>query len=490
MPKLLTKSKYLQGLQCSKLLWVSVNDKMRIPEPSVSTEAIFKAGNLIGVLATKVFKNGIDLSGLDFKENIKQTEDALKKRKPIFEAGFLEGRLFSRADILLPVVGGKWDIIEVKSSTEIKDINIHDLSFQRYTYEKAGLKIRKCILMHVNSAYVKSGNIAPEDFFVQADVTEMADEFGQGIKERINEMLKIIDASEPKYRIGTYCGDPYVCPLKFECWANVPKESVFEFYWMLGEKKFGLWDNGVRMMKDVGDDANSNYKQEIQQRLARGKEKVHIDKEKIGDWLKELKYPIYYLDFETINPVLPKFDGMKPYQRIPFQFSLHIQSKNGNLKHYSFLAEGVEDPRMEFMMELRRLLNKKGSIVVYNQGFEKGVMTEGATAFPEFREWYDGNIKGRVVDLLDVFREFWYYDSGQKGSCSIKAVLPVLSDLKYSDLEIGKGDLASLEYERVTYGDVGEEERLKVRAALEKYCELDTLAEVEIVCTLRNIISC
>tara|TARA_Y100000310_G_scaffold344286_2_gene456221 strand:- start:993 stop:1553 length:561 start_codon:yes stop_codon:yes gene_type:complete len=174
---------------------------------------------------------------------------------------------------------------------------------------------------------------------------------------------------------------------------------------------------------------------------------------------------------------------MRPYRRIPFQFSLHIQEKpNGKLKHISFLAEGIGDPRPKFMQSLKDNLAKKGSILVYNQGFEKGVLNECSTDFPEFRKWYEDNILPRIKDLWDVFKDFSYYDPKQKGSTSIKYVLPVLSDLSYSKMEIQNGALASLEYERITYDpEISEEERLKVRKALEKYCELDTMAEVEIV---------
>jgi len=242
-------------------------------------------------------------------------------------------------------------------------------------------------------------------------------------------------------------------------------------------------------LNDVPEDVKLNDKQKIQRRLAFDGGK-HIDKEAIKNFLGNLKYPIYYLDFETINPAIPKFDGMKPYQRIPFQFSLHVQKKEGGeCEHISFLADGTDDPRPKFMQALKDGLGKKGSVLVYNQGFEKGVMNEGATAFPEFREWYDGNIEPRVKDLLDVFRDFSYYDPKQKGSASIKAVLPVLSDLSYKDLDIGEGMLASLEYERVTYDpSVSDEDRAKVRENLEKYCALDTLAEVEIVKVLGEVV--
>ena len=485
---LLTKSNYLLGLQCPKLLWVAKNDKERIPEPDKSAKAKFETGDIIGVLATKVFSKGVDLSRLDFKENIDKTKKSVKKRQTIYEAGFMVDNLFSRGDILLPVGEDEWDIIEVKSATQVKDVNIHDVSFQKYTYEKAGLKIRNCILMHINNQYIKDGEIEPEELFVQADINDKVLEYSEGIEERIDDFMKIINSKkEPKCKIGVHCSDPYDCSLMDECWKDVPTASVFEFYRMFKKKCFELHDKGIVCLNEVSEDIKLNDKQKIQRRLAFDGGK-HIDKPAIKNFLGGLKYPIYYLDFETINPAMPKFDGMKPYQRIPFQFSLHIQKKKGGkCEHISFLAEGMSDPRPKFMQALRDGLGDAGSILVYNQGFEKGVMNEGCDALPEFREWYDGNIFGRVKDLWDVFKDFSFYDSSQKGSTSIKYVLPVLTDLKYDDLDIGNGMLASNEYERVTYGDVEDSERLKVREALEKYCELDTWAEVEIVKSLREI---
>jgi len=487
---LLTKSKYLNGLQCPRLLWIAVNDKTRIPEPDEIAMQKFKVGNIIGVLATKVFPNGIDLSNQEFRENIENTMNALEKRKPLFEAGFTDKELFSRADILVPVGKDKWDIVEVKSATKVKDINIHDVSFQKYIYEKQGLKIRKCFLMHINNQYIKKGEIEPKELFIQTDITEKVDEFSEGIKERINNMLKIINSKvEPKCSIGVYCSESYECPIKPECWKDIPEDSIFEFYNMKKKKCFELYDKGIIQIKDVPENIKLNNKQMIQRRIAFDKE-THINKKEIQNFLKNLKYPIYYLDFETINPAIPKFNNMKPYQRIPFQYSLHIQEKpNSKPKHISFLADGTDDPRPKFLQSLKDNLGNKGSIgsiLVYNQSFEKGVLTECSNTFPEFKQWNEKNILPRIKDLWDVFRNFYYYDSKQKGSASIKYVLPVMSDLSYKNLEIKKGDIASLEWERVVFGDGLNKD--KVMKALEKYCELDTLAEHEIILRLRKVV--
>ncbi|MBT4376055.1 DUF2779 domain-containing protein [archaeon] len=485
---MLTKSNYLLGLQCPKLLWVTKNDKERIPEPDFAAKHKFEAGDIIGVLATKVFPGGVDLAGLGFKENIDKTKEAVEQRETIYEAGFIVDNLFSRGDILLPVGEDEWDIIEVKSATQVKDINVHDVSFQKYVYEKAGLKIRNCILMHINNQYIKDGEIEPGELFVQAEINNQVEEFSLDIEKRIENMLKVIASKEePKCSIGVYCSDPYPCALKGECWKDIPKGSIFEFYRMFSKKKFELYYSNILKLNEVPDSVKLNDKQKIQRLLAESGG-IHKEEVQIKHFLDDLSYPLYYLDFETINPAIPKFNVMKPYQRIPFQFSLHVQEEpNGELKHISFLADGIDDPRLSFMQALKDNLGDKGDIVVYNQSFEKGVMRECSEALPGFEEWLEG-INSRVKDLWDVFRNFWYYDQRQKGSASIKAVLPVLSELDYGKLDIKKGDVASYEWERITFlEDVSDEEKVRVREALERYCELDTLAEVEIIRGLRKI---
>jgi len=207
MAKLLTKSKYLQGLQCSKLLWVSVNDKTRFPEVDAAQQQVFDTGTEVGELATTIF-DGIKVPEDSFMDNINKTKELLKENKPLFEAGFMIDDLFSRADVLVPV-GDEWDIIEVKSSTSVKDVNIHDVSFQKLVYEKSGLKIRKCFLMFVNKEYVRQGELNVSELFVKEDITSQVEEFSEGLTERIEKMKKIINSKEPAVAIGAHCSDPY-----------------------------------------------------------------------------------------------------------------------------------------------------------------------------------------------------------------------------------------------------------------------------------------
>jgi len=485
---MLTKSNYLLGLQCSKLLWITKNCKEKVPELSETTNAIMKEGEVVGEFARFLYPDGVDLSNEEFDLNIIKTKKLLEKRVPLFEAGFLVDDLYSRVDILVPVGDDEWEIVEVKSATSVKDVNIHDVSFQKYVYEKVGLNIKSCAILHLNNQYIRNGEIELIELFYKEDVTEKVEEFSLGIEKRIEDMVRIINSKEePGILIGAYCDKPYECSLKAQCWQDVPGNSVFDFNGIRKKKAFELYDSGIKLMKEVSDDVKLNEKQKIQRLVAKSGEK-YIDKEKVKSFLDGLNYPIYYLDFETVQFSIPRFNKSKSYTQIPFQYSLHIQENpDGELKHVSFLAKGAEDSREMFLQSLKENLGDAGDILVYNHSFEISRIRECVVAFMDFGEWAEENILPRIKDLADVFRGFWYYDLRQKGSASIKAVLKLFSDLKYNDLDISKGDVASLEFKRVTYRDVSEEERFRVRENLEKYCELDTLAEVEIIKGLRKI---
>ena len=486
--KTLTKSKYIIGLQCHKWLWIAVNDKKRIPELSLSEKKKLDEGIMIGKLATMVFPNGIEIKTEDFSKNVEKTNELLKRRKPLFEAAFSIDNLYSLADILLPVNKNEWDIIEVKSATSIKDINIHDVSFQKYVYEKCGLKIRKCIIMHLDNTYLKKGKINPKNLFVQTDITQEVSSAMINIDDRINEMIKVMGSERcPEFKVGDLQTIKYDNIAKDEFMASLPKENVFQLY-RGGVKSRKLYNDRIAKIKDIPSSQKLTSNQQIQKNCSVNK-KIHINKENIRKFIDGLKYPLYYLDFEAMTPTLPKYDYMKPYQHIPFQYSLHIVEKEGaKPKHISFLADGTSNPIPKFMQSLKDNLGDKGDIIVYNQNYEISKLKEAMTLLPEFEGLVNDNILPRIKDLLDPFRNFDYYDSKQCGSASIKKVLPVMSNMSYDDLEINNGTDASLEFERITFGDVPEKEKAEIREALEKYCELDTLAEIKIVEKLMEIV--
>ena len=484
----ISKSKFLWGLQCSKLLWHAYNAKELIPEPNAATQAIFDQGHNVGALAKKMFPEGIEIGAgvLDLAETIRLTQAALKLRKPLFEAAFSAGGGYCRTDILRPAPQDAWDIIEVKSTTSVKEVHVEDLAFQKWVLTNAGLKIRSCYLMHINSEFVRQGEIDPKKFFTLADVTDKTTELAQLVTDKLDDMFKVIrQRRHPDIQIGSQCDDPYSCLLHDHCWKFLPQFNVFDLY--RGAKKgFDLLEQGVTALGDIPDDFELTGNQAIQKQVAISG-KPYINKKAIAKFLAQLEYPVSYLDFETLGTAIPLFDGVSPYQQVPFQFSLHtVRASGAKPEHIMFLAEGRHDPRPAFMLKLRDAIARTGSIVAYNAPFEQSRLKECCEAMPKFAPWLK-TVEGRVVDLLGPFRSFHYYHPEQHGSASMKAVLPALTGKGYEGLEIQEGGTASNEFLRVTFGDVSAEERCRVRQQLEEYCGRDTEGMVWITDALRRI---
>jgi len=483
----LSKSKYINGLQCLKLLWISINDAARLPPYDAATQHVFDQGHMIGELAQHLYPGGIKLETENIGTNLKETTASLKLRKPLFEAGFSGNRLYCRVDILNPSAGESWDIVEVKSTNDVKDEQLYDVAFQRHCCQMNGLKIIRCRIMHLNREYVKQGYVDPRQLFVIEDVTDRLKEFDNGLETRIAEMLTVIDSDEcPETAIGRHCNDPYDCMLQEECWKHLPEHHVMTLY---SGKKLGeeLMEQGILDISNIPKDTKLNDKQQIQKECVICGQ-PHVDTDQIKSFLKGLKYPLYFMDFETFATGVPIYDGTSPYQNIPFQFSLHVITKPGAMvEHYEYMAEGKDDPRLAFLSELKHDIGPKGSILVYYAAFEKSRLKELARAFPKYQDWVDG-ITERIVDLNVPFRNFCYYHPQQLGSSSLKHVLPVLTNLSYSNMDIGEGTMASLKYMEAAFGDIPEEDRKKIRNDLLVYCGQDTGGMIDILEKLQELV--
>ena len=292
----LSKTKYLAGLQCSKLLWYEYNRKEDFPEVDATTQAIMDQGKVVGELAQTLFPGGIILQRDPAPD--KQAEkslEAAKLRKPLFEAGFVYKQAYALADILNPVAKDVWDLVEVKSSSGVKEEHYSDVAFQKYVYEGAGLKIRKCYLMYINNQYVRKGKIEPKKLFATEDVTKQCDELIPEIEQNIADMLGVINKKgTPQVKVGPHCSSPYSCPLEDICWGFLPaKDDVFCLY--SGKKKaYELMEQGILRITDIKGSVSLSYKQSIQ--VACHKNGTpHVDKKAIRDFLEALQYPLYLL---------------------------------------------------------------------------------------------------------------------------------------------------------------------------------------------------
>lgn len=472
----LTKSKFLCGLQCPRLLWHA--SKKLLPEVSLADQHKFDQGHLFEEYVKKLYPDSVDFNGLEHDEGLIKTEEAVLQKKIVFEASFSFEDLFVRSDLIIPVSDG-WELYEIKSSTEVKPQHIPDLAFQKFVLEKCGLKVKKSFVIFLNKEYVKQGAVNPKELCCFEEVTEKVD-LVDGIEKDAKEFLKIMELSEYEdIPIGQHCNKPYECVLKKDCWGTLPEFNVLQFTnWRIYWK---LFNEGIRDINDVPKGIKLTAKDEII--IESLKKSPYMSKEHIKHFLKSLKYPLYHFDFETFDTAIPIFDKSRPYQKIPFQYSLHIEQENGSVEHKEFLSEGG-DPRPKLLEQMKKDLEGKGDIVVFNKSFEISVMKKLAEDFPEHETWLLQAID-RIVDLADPFRAFYYYNKEQKGSYSIKKVLPAITGKDYSELEINNGMDASIQY---YYSHI--EKKLKnkeqIRKNLLKYCGLDTEAMVLIADELRK----
>jgi hypothetical protein len=482
--RLLTKSAYGHGLVCDRFFWFYQKQRDKLPKPSESTQAIFDQGNDIGDLAKTLFPNGTEIDWRAGHEaGITQTAELLSARKPIFEAGFQHGRTHARADILKPADGGRWELIEVKSSSKVKEEHLHDAAFQKHVYKGAGLRISRCFVMHVDKTYVRRGDLDESRLLKLTDVTADIRSLAGKVPAEVDRQLSIMSKSKPpEPEIGRQCAD---CDLFGECWPCLPERSVLCLH-RGGEKAYDLMNEGILSIKDIPDGVPLTEKQEIQVHCEKTGE-AHVKPGNIKAFLQELKYPLHFLDFETFMVAVPPYDELTPYEQIPFQYSLHVVSSPGaKVKHYSFLSDGARDPRPEVLESLKIRLGRAGSVVAYNAPFEIRVLDSCTSHFTGYRRWFE-SLRPRFVDLLVPFREFHFYHPDQNGSASLKSVLPVLTGKSHEGLEIADGQEAGLRFREMAFGKVDSARKKAIRKALEVYCRQDAEGMLEIVKALRRM---
>ncbi|MEA3479781.1 MAG: DUF2779 domain-containing protein [Bacteroidota bacterium] len=479
----ISKSSFIKGTQCLKALYLSKHHPELRDEISKGQQAIFDQGHEVGELAQQLFPGGV-LAAKDlpegFIESIEQTQKLISQgHEVIYEAGFMVNNLHCFVDILVKQ-NGKWHIYEVKSSTGISDTHILDVAFQYYVLSNMGLEVEDVYIVHINNQYVRQGDLDIQQLFNIESVLVKGLGLQDFIGESLNEQVQVLqDGKIPKIDIGPHCKNPYDCDFRGYCWKHLPEYSVFNIHNLRGEKKFDLYDKGFIELKDIPEDYPLGVHQRFQVK-AELENITKIDRPRIRGFLDRLEYPLYFLDFETMNPAIPLYDQSKPYQAVPFQFSLHIQkAPDADLEHIEYLGDPTTDPRPGLIEKMLDSIGKTGDIIVYNLGFEKSRIKEMARDFPDNREELL-NLTLRLKDLMLLFQRKHYYTPAMMGSYSIKKVLPALvPEFSYDDLEIGEGGLASRAYFQMVKGKSDDID--KTRKNLLEYCKMDTLGMVEIM---------
>ena len=487
----LSKSTFIRGLQCKKSLYLYKHHYgLKDPTPS-SLQAVFDQGTNIGVLAQRLFTNGVDASPENhFKmvESVGKTLDFISQGETIiYEATFLYNDVLAALDILIKDEEG-WKAYEVKSSTKVSDTYIKDASIQYYTITNSGIDLKDISIVYINNQYIKNGEIDINELFTIESVLDRVLEFLPRIPNEVKRLKNVIERTEiPHMDIGPHCSDPYDCDFKGTCWQQIPEYSVFNISRLNTDKKFGLYNQGIITLDQIDLDTTDLNPNQVLQVQSEVNGTSHIDIDEIRNFTNGLNYPLYFLDFETFGPAVPIYNGSRPYQQLVFQYSLHIQETSTSLiEHREYLADPSQDPRIRFVDHLIRDCGNNGDILVYNIGFERGKLNDLIEMFPQ----YSNELKAivyRLKDLMIPFQQKWYYTPEMRGSYSIKSVLPALvPELSYNDLEIKEGGAASNTFLSMVNGTF-KGDVVETRRQLLEYCKMDTFAMVRILDKLRQV---
>ncbi len=482
----LSKSLFLRGLQCPKSLYLYKTQPDLRDEISEAQEAVFRAGTNVGIVAQGLFPEGkvIPYDGMSLDSQLKMTQTEIAVGTPVlYEPAFQFDKVFVKADILRKV-GEEWDLYEVKGSTGIKEVYLNDVALQYYVLKNSGLPARKAYLVYINNQYVRNGALALDRLFLFEDVTQMAIEREGLVREEIGRLRGILASGPPAIDIGEHCADPYPCDFQGHCWAHIPEYSVLDLV-KRGANPWDLYRQGFIRLEDVSKECLSPIQLLQVEAYLDQKEFVNLDG--IKEFLSSLWFPLSFLDFETFMTAIPIYDGTRPYQQVPYQYSLHsIQGEDSSLGHSEFLALPKTDPRRPLVEKLVGDIPDNACVLAYNASFEKTILNQLADWFPEHRQALE-KIIDNLRDLAVPFRTRDIYRWEMKGSYSQKMVLPALiPGMGYQGMEIIDGGMAMEGYFRMCQaGDPAEIE--KVRKALLEYCRMDTLGMVRLYEKLREV---
>jgi hypothetical protein len=485
----LSKSLYIRGLQCHKSLYLEkFHRDLKPDETPAEMQARFDNGNMVGEVARDLFPGGILVPYIEtphgVAEQISLTKNAIRSgKKVIYEASFQHDDIFVKVDILRKGNQG-WEIYEVKAGTKHDPVYIDDASFQYYVLKGAGIPVKKVFISYINNEYVRKGELDIKSLFIREDITKQVKEKQPFVIEQIKKQRRMLNKGRiPDIGIGPYCSKPYACDFGEYCWRHIPDDSVFDLAGK-GVDPFELYSEGIIKQKDIDLDLlNKAQRQQVEATL---KKKNTMDKSKVKAFLKTISYPLYYLDFETFNSAVPLYNGLKSYQHVLFQYSLHYQKKKGGkLYHREFLTEPGVDPRKKLLEKLIAELPEDVCILTYNMTFEKRILMELGQFFPKHKKRITKWV-GNIHDLMIPFRQRDVYHWKMKGSYSIKNVLPAMTKHSYDDLEIADGGAAMDAYHQMCAVKDNPVELAKIRKKLLEYCKYDTQAMVWILNVLNK----
>ena len=485
----LSKSLFLRGLQCHKSLYLHKYHPDLRDEMTEAQGALFQSGIEVGAYAQELFPNGVEIpfEGVSLSDQVKLTVAEIRKGADLlYEGAFSHDGVLVKVDILCKGEEG-WEIYEVKASSGVKEVHLDDVAIQYYVLAGSGLPVSKICIVHINTDYVRHGEIEVDKLFTIQDLTDSVLERQGSSKDEINRLKAMLRGDMPLIDIGRHCENPYRCDFYGHCRQHIPEDSVFKLRGR-GPDRYELYRQGILYLKDIPRHLLSEQ-QQLQLEAFLNKSNI-INRNAIKEFLDSVWYPLCFLDFETTFGVaIPLFDGTRPYQQAPFQYSLHcLEKENSEVKHYEYLAPPGMDPRRELTEKLLGEIPEDACVLAFNSPFEATILTDLKGWLPEHTDRIEHIIKN-LRDLMIPFRNKDVYFWEMEGSYSLKHVLPaIVPELSYNGMQIGDGEMAARAYLRIRESEDPEEIK-KLRTALLEYCKLDTLGMVKILQKLKELCS-
>lgn len=487
----ISKSDFLKYLNCESYFWYWKNRPSVLNDIEIDdfTQNLIDQGEQVEQYARKCFADGQLVSGGDM---VATTQRLLAEgSKTLFQATFEVNGLYAQIDILdyNELLGG-WDLYEVKSTSaqtsgkkKKKNSHLEDATFQKIVLDKSGLKVVNVYLIELNKEYVKDGNLNVEELFVTSEITTEVLENEELISTQIGDaQILLHHPAEPKNCDCIRKPRKQHCPAFKYIYPDIPAYGIHDLS-RIGNKKKLLGQfvyESIFDLHEVRDDHDLSTNQQNQWQTY--VDDTIIDKrEEINRTLDDLAYPLYFLDYETIGEAIPRFDGSKPYQQIPIQYSIHMKAdKHADYVHMEYLYDSNGCPFESISQRLREDIRDEGTIIVWYKGFECARTKELAAAVPELSGFLLG-INDRTFDLMEIFSKQLYVHKDFKGSASIKKVMPVVCpDLSYQSLAIQNGGAATTKFKELISNVYSAKEETKVIQDLLEYCKLDTWAMVRI----------
>jgi len=482
-PTALSKTRFLAGRQCPKRLYWQVTAPELAAVRDAALEFRLAQGQEVGRLAQRAFPGGVALdAGRDQLEAALARTAALVADPAvpaIFEATFRHGGVLVRIDVLERTATGRWRLLEVKSGASVKAWHVADVAIQRHVAAASGLAIEAVAVVHVRREYVYPGGaIDAAALFTCVDVTAQAAELDPDLPRLIAELHAVLASeSAPAIEPGPQCRSPFHCEFFDRCNVPLPVDHVRHLPGLRGPRLAELLAQGIERVSELPPDLELGARQRLA--LAAMREGRTRLSGELGDALRPLTYPRAFMDFESLGPAIPRFPGMRPFDPIPFQWSVHVERAPGApLEHRDFLATDAADPRRRFLETLAEAVGERGPIVVYSP-FESERLSDLARWLPDLAPRAEA-IRARLWDLLPVMRHHVYHPDF-RGGFSLKRVLPALAGLDYDQLEIQGGSAAGALWDRLVRGEQAPAERAGLAEALRLYCGQDSMGLAALV---------